>query len=433
MKLRLLLLTLLLTPFSAHAVPLIQEARLDSGLRILLMEAHNVPMVSMQLSMVAGSRFDPDGKGGTASLLAAMLSDHTARHGHIAWADMLDAGALRLGGGVSRDEFSISLTVLREMLEPGMESLAEALLHPGWSKKRFAILKQDALSAARKAQEEPGVRAAEAAATLLFNAHPYGHRPSGSLASLKAIELSGLKLLYRAQVKPQGAVLAVSGNITMAELKPLVAKLFANWKGAPKKGLGDIPAPKGAGGKQRDIELPTSQTQLQLLRLGPPRSSGAFFPIFVLNHILGGGSFGSRLMEELREKRGLTYGVYSYFSPLATHGPFVISLQTRGAQADEAERVIRKLMTDMAAGNIDNSQLEAARKNLAGSFAQRMDSNRERVGLLAMMGLYSLPLDYLSRWVGRVNAVTLAEVRQQAAAYLNPDEWGRIRVGASLK
>ena len=432
MRFYLLLLTLLLAPLHAYAVAPVQEARLDNGLRILLMEAHSVPMVSMQLSTVSGARFDASGKGGTASLLAAMLSDHTARHDRVAWADMLDDGAIRLGSSVGRDELSMSLTVLREMLETGMSALAEALLNPGWNKQRFAILKKDSIAAAQKAQEEPGVLAAEATAALLFKGHPYGHRPAGSLASLQLIELADLKQLYSAQVKPEGAVLAVSGDITMDKLIPLATSMFAGWRGAPEKSLSDIAAPKHVHRHQRDIELPTSQTQLQLLRLGPQRSSANFFPVFVLNHILGGGGFGSRLMEEVREKRGLTYGVYSYFVPLATHGPFIISLQTRNDQADEAEQVVRSLMADMAAGNISSKQLEAARKNLTGSFAQRIDSNRERVGLLAMIGLYRLPLDYLERWIEKVNAVTVVELRKQAATYLNPGEWSRIRVGASL-
>lgn len=433
MKLRLIALLLFILPFTAQAVPAIQEAHLTNGLRVLLMEAHNVPMVSMQLSMVAGSRFDPEAKGGTASMLATMLTDHTALHAHKAWADRLDAEAIQLGGGVDHDALNLSLTVLKDALHPGLDALAEALLQPGWNKQRFKIIKQDSIAAARKQLEEPGVRAAEAAANLLFADHPYGHRSGGSLASLERIELADLQALYARQLKPASAVLAVSGDITMAELKPLLEERLSQWQGTPTVKLTEIDAPRAVAGSNSDIELPTSQTQLQLLRLGPARSSQEFFPIFVLNHILGGGGFGSRLMEEVREKRGLVYGVYSYFIPLATQGPFVISLQTKGEQAGQAERVVRDLLAEMAAGGISNSQLKASKENLIGSFAQRMDSNRERVGLIAMIGLYGLPLDYLSRWTERVDAVTLKQVKAEAARYLEPAQWNRVRVGANLK
>jgi len=423
------MMLLLCAATQAQAVPPIQQAQLENGVRVLLMEAHNVPMVAMKLDMPAGSRFDATGKGGTASLMAAMLGDHTARHAHTVWADLLDADAIKLGAGAGRDDFGISLTVLKDALKPGLDAFAEALLQPGWDKKRFAILKHDSIAAAQKAQEEPGVRAAEASAELLFAKHPYGHRPGGTMKSLARIELTDLKDLYQRQIKPSGAVLAVSGDITMAELLPLLNARFSGWKGKAARGLMDIASAKTVAGKSQDVALPTSQMLVQLIRQGPARSDEDFFPVFVLNHILGGGGFGSRLMEEVREKRGLVYGVYSYFQPLAVPGPFVITLQTKASQAKKAETVVRDVLTSMAAGKITAKQMIASKDNLIGGFAQRMDSNRERVGLISMIGLYNLPLDYLSRWIARVQAVTLDQVKAQAAKYLKSEQWNRVRVG----
>ena len=417
---------------SAQAVPPIQQVKLDNGLRVLLMEAHNVPMVAMQLVIPAGSRFDAAGKGGASDLLAEMLTDHTAVHDDKAWASLLDDGPIHLGAGASYDEMHMSLTVLKESLQPGLDALAEALLQPGWNKKRFDMLKQDNIAAAQKGQEEPRVRVSQAAAKLLFGDHPYGHRPGGSLQSLPNIKLADLKSLYQAQYKPQGAVLAVSGDITLDELVPLLQARLKHWQGKPAKGMRDIAAASTVAGKQTDVKLPTTQTLVQLLRLGPARGDENFFPVFVLNHILGGGGFASRLMEEVREKRGLVYGVYSYFVPLAVPGAFAITLQTRADQAGQAEVVVRELIADMAAGNITRKQMRASKSNLIGGFAQRMDSNRERVGLMAMIGIYDLPLDYLSVWTERIEAVTLKQLRQQAAFYLNPITWNRIRVGADL-
>lgn len=416
----------------AQAVPPIQQIKLDNGLRVLLMEAHNVPMVAMQLVIPAGSRVDAAGKGGTASLLAEMLTDHTAVHDDKAWASLLDDGPIHLGAGASMDEMHMSLTVLKESLQPGLDALAEALLQPGWNKKRFDIIKQDSIAAAQKGQEDPRVRVSQAAAQLLFGNHPYGHRPGGNMQSLPKITMADLKSLYQAQYKPQGAVLAVSGDITLDELVPLLQARLASWKGKPAMGMKDITTASTVSGEQVDVKLPTTQTLVQLLRLGPARGDENFFPVFVLNHILGGGGFASRLMEEVREKRGLVYGVYSYFVPLTVPGSFAITLQTRADQAEQAETVVRELLADMAAGNITKKQMRASKSNLIGSFAQRMDSNRERVGLLAMIGIYDLPLDYLSVWTERVEAVTLKQLRQQAAFYLNPITWNRVRVGADL-
>ena len=434
MKLRLisLITALFFAMPAAQAVPTIQQATLSNGVSVLLMEAHNVPMLSMTLVMPAGSAFDTKGKGGTATMLAGMLADHTARHDHIAWADMLDQDAIQLGASAGQDTLSISLTVIKDALTPGLDAFSEMLKQPGWNKKRFAIMKQDTLAAAQKEKEEPGVQAAQAAAELLFGDHPYGHRPAGTMESLAAIDLNDVKDLFARQVKPSGAVLAVSGDITLAELLPLLETRLADWQGKPAQMLTDIPQPKALAGLSNDVQMPTSQTMVQLNRLGPARNDAEFFPVFVLNHMLGGGGFGSRLMEEVREKRGLVYGVYSYFSPLAVPGPFVISLQTRADQATQAEDVVRSVLAEMAAGKISKDQLKASKENLIGSFAQRLDSNRERVGLISMIGIYGLPLDYLSVWTQRVEAVTLDEVTIEAARFLKPESWNRIRVGSKL-
>jgi len=427
-----LLITALLWAMPAHAVPPIQEQKLDNGLRILLMEAHNVPMVSMQLSMAGGSRFDPSNKGGTAMLLAAMLADHTARHDHEALAELLDAEAIQLGAGASREGVNLSLTVLKEVLPNGIDALSEALLEPGWNKARFKLIKENAISAAQKAQEEPGTRAAQASVELLFGDHPYGHPAGGTLTTLKNIKLADLQRLYRAQLKPEGAVLAVSGDITMRELTDLLEPALKPWRGSPEKGLFDIEKAKAPQGQIRTIEMPTTQTLAQLVRLGPARKDADFFPTFVLNHLLGGGGFGSRLMEEVREKRGLVYGVYSYFIPLTTQGPFIITLQTRANQATEAEGVVRNVLQEMFDGMITKKQLKETKANLIGSFAQRMDSNRERVGLMGMIGFYQMPLDYLQVWTEKVESVTLANVQDAAKAYMNPETWNLVQVGPRL-
>lgn len=423
------LIACLIFAANAGAVPAIQEAELDNGLRILLMEAHNVPMVSMQLTLPAGSRFDPPEKGGAATLLAAMMGDHTALHDHTAWGEILDSEAIRLGASTDRDGLSLSLTVLKEALPAATTLFSEALLRPGWNEKRFGILKEDHIAAARKNMEDPGTLAAEATAALLFAGHPYGHRPDGTIQSLERIRLNDLKQIYTRQIKPQGAVLAVSGDITMNELLPLLRPALADWKGAPQTALFALNAATPVHGRRAHVKLPTSQTLVQLARLGPARNDAAFFAAFVLNHILGGGGFGSVLMEEVREKRGMVYGIYSYFVPLAVPGPFAITLQTRADQADAAIKVVNQTLHRLHTGEISEKQMNDAKANLIGSFAQRIDSNRERTGLMSMIGFYNLPPDYLQRWTERVESVTLADVKKAAREYLNPDAWNLIQVG----
>jgi len=422
------LLTFAVVP-AARAIPPIQQKQLDNGLRILLMEAHNVPMVVMRLTVPVGSRLDPKGKGGAASMLADMLEDHTKKHDFVAWANLLDAQAIRLGASAGRDSLSISMTVLKEALPDGMHVLAEAALMPGWSKKRFALLKADDISSARKSLENPGVRAAQTTTRMLYPDYGYGHRPGGTVDSLGRLRLADLQSLYRHQFKPQGAVLAISGDITMKEALRQIRPLFSGWKGTPEKSLKDIARPKLLRGEERHVTMPTRQMTVQLSRLGPSRYAPHFFDDMLLNHILGGGGFSSQLMKEVREKRGLVYGVYSYFMPLASSGPFVITLQTRADQAAKALRVARDVMRRMYHGHISQQELTAAKENLVGGFAHRMDSNAKRVRLMSMIGFYGLPLDYLQHWAQHIKAVTLAKVKAAATRFLAPIDWNTVQVG----
>jgi len=326
----------------------------------------------------------------------------------------------------------MTLTVLKEALAEGVDTFAEAGLQPGWDAKRFAVLQSDAVAGAQKSLEEPGVRAAEETAATMYPKHGYGHRPDGDLASLKRIELKDLQSMYRKQFRPEGAVLAVSGDVTMDELLALIRPAFAGWKGKPAVSFTDIPEPVAVRGEQRQVVMPTRQMTVQMARLGLSRFDKAFFADMLLDHILGGGGFASRLMNEVREQRGLVYGVYSYFMPLAVPGPFVISLQTRADQAGKALDVVREVMRKMHDGDIGKQELAAAKANLTGSFAHRLDSNAKRVGLMSMIGFYGLPLDYLQNWEARINAVTLAEVKHEAARFLDAEDWNVIQVGPEV-
>jgi Predicted Zn-dependent peptidases len=321
------------------------------------------------------------------------------------------------------------MTALTEALPQGMRALAEAALHPGWDAKRFTVLRADAVAAARKSLENPGVQAARLTVHTLYPHHGYGHRPDGDDKSLARIRLKDLQDLYGQQFRPQGAVLAISGDITLKAALKLLRPLFSNWKGKPAEALRDVPEPKPVRGRKRMHSMPTRQMTIQLARLGPSRYDPDFFAAMLMNHILGGGGFASRLMNEVREKRGLVYGVYSYFLPLAAPGPFVISLRTRADQGGQALKVVRRVMARMAHGMITKKELAAAKANLIGGFAHRLDSNAKRVGLLSMIGFYDLPLDYLATWKSHVGAVTLQAVKAVAARYLKPTDWNVIEVG----
>ncbi|MDQ7003924.1 MAG: pitrilysin family protein [Ghiorsea sp.] len=429
MKTLLLSLFVFVGSFQAHATTPVQQYTMDNGLNIMLMEAHHVPMVAMKLIMPAGSRFDEAGKGGTASLLSSMLMDHTRKHDHQAWASKLDEASIRLGAGVDKDGLSISLTVLKEVVDDGVSALAEALLQPGWQPKRFDFIQKNTISGLTKAQEDAGTFATLAKGELLFPNHPYTHPASGTLDSVHKVKLNDLQKLYGQQIKPQGTTLAISGDISMTEVIQLVNMHLGQWQGQPRVLLSDIMKPKPSEKQKVHHVMDKHQMLMEWVRLGPSRHDENYIAMMVLNHMLGGGGFGSLLMEEIREKRGLTYGVYSYFQPYETNGAYVIRLQTRADQAAEAEMVIKQVLQSLSDGEITQDMLDKSKANLMGGFAQRMDSNRERVGLLAMMGFYHRPIDYLESWTKSVKSVTLADVRKGAEFYFQPESWKQIWIG----
>ncbi len=410
----------------------VQQHVMDNGLNVLLIEAHNVPMVAMKLVVPAGSRFDAQGKAGSAALLSGMLTDHTKQHDYLAWAAKLDDAAIRLGSNVDKDTMSFSLTVLSEALDEGVQALSEAVLQPGWQQKRFEFLQKNAVSSVIKAREEATTYAAEEVNKLLFPNHPYGHAVSGNVQSLKQIQLKDLKLFYQQQVRPDGAVLAVSGDITMDALLAALKPYLNGWKGKPVHAFSDIKQPQPNAQQASFVTLDKHQALVEWVRLGPSRHHPDYKALLVLNHMLGGGGFGSRLMEEIREKRGLVYGVYSFFQPLETNGAYTIRLLTKADQAAEAEVVLRDVLQGLADGHISQEDLDKSKRNLVGGFAQRMDSNRERAGLLAMMGVYKRPLDYLQNWTKSVSSVTLADVKRMAKQYLQPKDWKRVLVGPDV-
>jgi len=411
----------------ALAVP-IETDRLANGLRLFVVPSKQVPMVAIRLVIPGGRAAAPEGKDGAAELLAAMLTDHTARHDHAAWGAWLDAHAIRLSAEASAEAWNFSVLALREEQSHALQALAEAVLAPGFDRKRFSVLQARMKAAAIKAREEPVRLATEAMLPRLFPHHPYGRIPGGTPKSIEAIALADLQAMHRAQFAPEQAALVVAGDTTLAEVKRLAQRFFGHWQGAPLLRLDAIATPRPRI-QNLFVAAPTTQSLVVLYRLGPRRHDPDFFAALVANEILGGGGFSSLLMQTLRERHGLVYGAYSFFEPRTQPGPFVIRLQTKADQADAAVRLVRRLLQRLAREGVDAKLVQATTERMAGRFAQQIDSNRERAELVAMMALYGLPLDYLDRWPERVRAVNAEDVRRAMRRWMNPKAWGIIRVG----
>ncbi|MBY0575003.1 MAG: insulinase family protein [Gallionellaceae bacterium] len=416
---------------TASATPNIQSWQSASGARVLFVEDHNIPMLDVAVSVPAGSSFDVADKAGVAGLAHHLLDlgaeglseDDIAR-------GMADIGAI-FGGSFDQDRSSKSLRTLSnaEVRDKALGIMARVLQQPVFSEAILAREKARVIAALKEAETKPESIADKAFQKAVYGAHPYALRPSGEVASVEKINVRDIGDFYRTHYQASGAVVAIMGDVSRADAEAIAQKLTAQLpSGAAPAALPDV-VMQIAANEQR-IAHPASQSHILIGAPGMSRSDPDYFPLYVGNHILGGGGFVSRLMNEVREKRGLAYSVYSYFIPLKQPGAFQIGLQTKKEQADEALQLVRNTLAEFIAKGPSEKELLAARQNIVGGFPLRIDSNRKIVDYLSVIGFYNLPLTYLDDFTRKVEQVSVAQIRDAFARHINPQAMATVIVGA---
>jgi zinc protease len=426
---------------AAHAVLPIEHWQQPSGARVYLVESHNIPMVDVQIDLDAGSRRDPADKPGLASVAAGQLASgiraqaggqgpyakalHENQLGE-AWADL---GA-SFGASATGDRLSFSLRSLSDadLLDKAAQLAARQMAHPAYPQAVWLRDRDKMAAAIRESLTRPGTVAQNRYGDAVYGGHPYGWRTTPE--SLQHIGVSDLQRWHAQALRPCRAVVSVVGDVNRAQADALVTRLLALWPQGRCESLpamAEVPALKAA----QDIRVPFDSAQAHVL-MGQPghkRNDPDFFALLLGNHILGGGGFTSRLTSEVREKRGLSYSVYSYFSPALHAGAFTVGLQTRPDQAAQAVDVARQVVKDFVEQGPTEAELQAAKDNLIGGFALRIDSNRKLLDNVANIAWNQLPLDYLDRWTENMAKVTTADVRRAFARVLQPGRMVTVVVG----
>ncbi|NQE50983.1 M16 family metallopeptidase [Herbaspirillum rubrisubalbicans] len=429
----LLLALALLLSASAQAALAIQSWTQPDGARVLLVSNHAIPMLDVSVQFDAGRRRDPAAKAGLAELTVASLTRGVhAADGEPALteAQILDGFAdvaAQQQGGAGQDRAGVSLRTLSSPAErdAALGLLARILAQPSFP--QAALERDRALSIANLKEE---LTKPEAIAEKAFMQAAYGHHPyaiEASPATLQAITRDDLLAFHRSHYVANRAVIAMIGDITPEQARTMASALTrALPQGAALPALPPVLAPQG--GEQR-IAHPASQSHILIGAPALQRGDPDFFALTVGNYVLGGGGFVSRLTDEVREKRGLSYSVYSGFSPLAQPGPFQIGLQTKKEQTAEALRVTRATLDRFLQEGPTSAELKAAKDNLTGGFALRIDSNAKLLENLAVIGFYGLPLDYLDHWIERVRAVSVQDVRAAFRKHVHPQALSTVIVG----
>ena len=429
-----------LVPPARAGLP-IQHWTHASGAKVYLIESPGIPMIDVQIDFDAGSRRDPRDKAGLASVTAGLASRGVDADGvspalgenalSEAWADL---GA-SFGASASADRMSFMLrsVTLEDLLPRAVQLAARQLGQPSFPADVWRRERERLVASLREANTRPATLVARSFSSAVYRQHPYGYEMTE--ASLAPIEVDDMRGLYRSLIVACRAKVSIVGAVSRAQAERMVSNLLAKLPAGDRAGVCEalpvVPevAPLTEASEQR-VPFDSAQAQLMLGQPGIRRNDPDFFAITVGNYILGGGGFVSRLNEEVRQKRGLSYSVYSYFSPGLHAGAFTVGLQTRPDQAGQALGVAREVVQRFVQDGPTASELEAAKANLVGGFALMIDSNRKLLGNVANVAWNELPLDYLDNWTRRVEAVSLEDIRAAFARHLQPQRMVTVLVGA---
>ncbi|MBF0453935.1 MAG: insulinase family protein [Magnetococcales bacterium] len=403
------------------------------GMMVYHVESHANPLIMVEILVPGGASHDPDGKEGVASLVAWMFNEGGGEMGSEAFREKLDYYGISLSASAGRDALTVSFSTLSAHLDVGWKMLMDALLKPRFDPTDLERAVADQVASLKKAQENPDSVASKALVRAIYGDHPYGRPSQGTPETLAAIGRNDLMRFHEMAFRLPNLVLAVAGDITLEKLKLLVDDSFSAMNNIPSP-LRPTPLAFSKNRPDRQhVELDVPQTAIRLGAVGIHRHDPDYYAMVVMNQILGGGGFTSRLTEEIREKRGLTYGVFSYFSPLSGQGPFVVGMKTKTASVEESLVLLRRELTRIAQEEVDEKELEDVKLYLTGSFPLSLDGLSKLAGIWGVIGFYQRGLDYLEKWPGRIRQVTAGDIRRVAKRILDLDRFHTVTVGRTVE
>jgi zinc protease len=413
---------------AAHAIPPVQRTVLPNQLVLLASEDHSLPFVTLQVLVNSGSWRDPPGQEGLAYLTARSLLSGTLNRSVNQVNEELDFIGAELKVSCSKDYATLTLRVLKKDLDKGLDLFFESLNQPSFPEEELRREIEKTLASIQAAEDQPGEVAEKELNKVLFQGNPYGHPVEGTKESLPRLKRDAIVQFYQSYYHPNNAILTVVGNLTPDEIKSHLLPRLERWpvKQVPKE---DFRADFAKEPKTVKINRNITQANIILGHAGISRGNPDYYAANVMNYILGGGGFASRLTEEIRNKRGLAYSVGSFFDPGKYPGSFQVVLQTKNASAREAVSLSLQQMELIRKEPVPEKELEGAQKYLVGSFPMRFDTQAKLVNFLNQVEFYGLGLDYPQKYPSIIQAITQAEVLRAAQTYLHPDNYVLVVVG----
>ena len=409
----------------------IQTWKTAEGAKVMFVEARELPMFNLRLTYAAGSSQDRSTPG-IAVLTNAMLNEGVAGKNVGAIAEGFEGLGADFSNGAYRDMAVTSLRSLSavDKREPALKLFAQVVGKPTFPADSLARIKNQLLAGFEYQKQNPGKLAGNELFKRLYGDHPYAHPSEGTAKSISPISIAQLKAFHAKAYAAGNAVIALVGDLSRSEAEAIAAQVSAALPKGPALPKIEQPGDPKAG--ETHIEFASKQTHLMLAQLGIERNDPDYVALTLGNSVLGGGGFGSRLMTEVREKRGLTYGVSSGFTPMQVPGPFMIALQTRAELSGNTLKLVQDIVRDFLVTGPTQKELDDAKRELSGSFPLSTASNADIVGQLGAIGFYDLPLTYLEDFMQQAQSVTVEQVKAAMNKHLSADKMVIVTAGPTV-
>lgn len=405
----------------------------SNGITVLVLEQHFLPIVEVHALVKTGSAADPPDKPGLANLVASLLDEGTTTRSSRQIAEQIDFVGGSLEVKASEDFTTASTRVLKKDIDLGFSLLADMLQHPAFHKQEFERVRTQILGEMASDNDDPGHVAMKAFNQLVFHGHPYRWPLNGTEESLGKIMLADVVNFYIKEYLPSQVILTIVGDVTQDQVSGLVQTHFGAWKKSLPLARN---AKKAAPIDKKTVQLidkDLTQSTIVIGHGGISRTNPDFYAVTVMNYILGAGGFSSRLMDSIRDKQGLAYGIMSHFDARLMPGSFWINLQTRSESTNQAISGVLAELKGIREAQVSDQELSEAKSFLVGSFPLRLDSTAKLAQVLAQVEFYSLGFEYFSDYPKWIERVTKEDVQRVARQYLDPQRYALVVVGNQAK
>lgn len=404
-----------------------------NGITVLVLEQHFLPIVEIHTLIKAGSAQDPSDKAGVANLVASLLDEGTTTRSSKQLAEQIDFVGGSLEAKAGEDFTTASARVLKKDLDLGFTLLADVLMHPAFPKQEFDRVRSQILGEMASDNDDPGTVAMRAFNQMVFHNHPYRWPVNGTEDTVAKITLADVQSFYAKEYLPNQVILTVVGDVTVEQATAMVQTYFGSWKKGPPPSRSTKKPMAMEKKAVQLIEKDLTQSTILLGHGGISRNNPDFYAVTVMNHILGAGGFSSRLMDSIRDKQGLAYGISSHYDARALPGSFWINLQTRTDATNQAIAGVLSEIKAIRENPVSDQELSEAKTFLMGSFPLRLDSTAKLAQVLAQVEFYGLGFEYFNQYPKWIERVTKDDVQRVARQYLDPNRYALVVVGNVAK